>query len=53
VEVSDAGPAFEATAASRNADGERIAILEEKIASLQKEIAELRQQFAVFRKQFE
>jgi len=53
VEVSDAGPAFEATAASLNADGERIAILEEKIAGLQKEIAELRQQFAVFRKQFE
>src|SRR5207245_53660 len=53
VEVSDARPAFEATAASLNADGERIAILEEKIAGLQKEIAELRQQFAVFRKQFE
>src|SRR6267142_4984926 len=51
VEVSDARPAFEATAASLNADG--IAILEEKVAGLQKEIAELRQQFAVFRKQFE
>jgi uncharacterized protein YceH (UPF0502 family) len=53
VEVSDARPALEATAASLNADGERIAVLEEKIAGLQKEIAELRQQFAVFRKQFE
>jgi len=53
VEVSDAGSAFKATAASLNTDGERIAILEEKIAGLQKEIAELRQQFAVFRKQFE
>ncbi len=53
VEVSDARPAFEATAASLNADDERIATLEEKIADLQKEIAELRHQFAVFRKQFE
>jgi len=53
VEVSDARPAFEATAASLNADGERVAILEEKIAGLQKEIGELRQQFAVFQKQFE
>ena len=53
VEVSDARPAFEATAASLNPDGERIAIVEEKVAGLQKEIAELRQQFAVFRKQFE
>jgi len=53
VEAADARPASEATAASLDADGERIAILEEKIAGLQKEIAELRQQFAVFRKQFE
>src|SRR5712664_3114568 len=53
VEVSDARPAFEATAASLNPDGERIAIVEEKVAGLQKEIAELRQQFAVFRKQVE
>ena len=53
VEVSDARPASEATAASFNADAERIAILEEKIADLQKEIAELWYQFAVFRKQFE
>src|SRR5882672_10216171 len=53
VEAGDARPASEATAASLNADGERIAILEEKIAGLQKEIADLRQQFAVFRKQFE
>src|SRR5712664_3993374 len=60
VEVSDARPAFEATAASLNPDGERIAIVEEKIALLhkdladfQKEIADLRQQFAQFKKQFE
>src|SRR6266446_4862290 len=53
VEVSHARPASEATAASFNADAERIAILEEKIEDLQKEIAELRHQFAVFRKQFE
>ena len=53
VEASDARPAFEATAASVNANGERIATLEERIAGLQKEIAELRQQFAVFRKQIE
>ena len=53
VEAGDARPASEATAASLNADDERIATLEEKIADLQKEIAELRHQFAVFRKQFE
>ena len=53
VEVSDARPASEATAASLDADGKHIAILEEKIADLQKEIGELRHQFAVFRKQFE
>jgi uncharacterized protein YceH (UPF0502 family) len=53
VEVGDLRPAFEGAAVSLNADGERIAILEEKIAGLRKEIAELREQFAVFRKQFE
>src|SRR5258705_12013849 len=37
VEVSHARPASEATAASFNADAERIAILDEKIEDLQKE----------------
>ena len=53
VDVSDGKPAAEATAATVDADGERIASLEEKVSTLQKEIAELKQQFVVFRKQFE
>src|SRR6266403_1365608 len=44
VEVSDARPASEATAASLNADGERIAILEEQVAGLQKEVADVQKE---------
>jgi uncharacterized protein len=41
------------SAPSGNADGDRIARLENDVATLQKEVSELKQQLATFRKQFE
>jgi len=59
-EAAGYGSEVEASATTRSADSERIALLEKEVAALhndvtnfQREIADLRQQFAQFKKQFE
>jgi uncharacterized protein YceH (UPF0502 family) len=51
--AAEARSGGEARAINRNADGERVAHLEDEVAALRNEVADLKQQFAAFRKQFE
>jgi hypothetical protein len=53
VQIQASAAAPETAVAQRNADGERIARLENELATLQNEVANLKQQLAAFRKQFE